>query len=191
MKRLIKTAAVIAFSLFAASCVKETINKPSKEGRVYRFIVETKENAAVKSFIDNNFDGTYTPKWSKDDELAIFVGGIDKNTKKPTAILKNTNEAGITAKFEGKVTGITETGQFKSFAPASAFHAGFKDGRVGINLASVQKPSRHTIDQSCDVLVAQEASYSATNGEIRQADLFFKRMFSIVKVNLNGPELLN
>ena len=194
MKRLIKTAAVIAFSLFAASCVKETINEPSKEGRVYKFIVETKENAAVKSFIDNNFDGTYTPKWSKDDELAIFVGKIDANTKKPTAILKNTNEEGITAKFEGKVTGITETGKFKSFAPASAFQAGLNNTSkswVGINLASVQKPSRHTIDQSCDVLVAQEASYSATNGEIRPADLFFKRMFSIVKVNLNGPELLN
>ena len=194
MKRLIKTAAVIAFSLFAASCVKETINEPSGEGKVYRFIVETKENAAVKSFIDNNFDGTYTPKWSKDDELAIFVGRIDNNTKKPTAILKNTNEEGIIAKFEGKITGITETGQFKSFAPASAFQAGLNStskSRVGINLASVQKPSRHTIDQSCDVLVAQEASYSATNGEIRPADLFFKRMFSIVKVNLNGPELLN
>lgn len=194
MKRLIKTAAVIAFSLFAASCVKEIINEPSGEGKVYRFIVETKENAAVKSFIDNNFDGTYTPKWSKDDELAIFVGAINEKTKKPTAILKNTNEAGITAKFEGKVTGITETGQFKSFAPASAFQAGLNStskSRVGINLASVQKPSRHTIDQSCDVLVAQEASYSATNGEIRPADLFFKRMFSIVKVNLNGPELLN
>lgn len=194
MKRLIKTAAVIAFSLFAASCVKETINEPSGEGKVYRFIVETKENAAVKSFIDNNFDGTYTPKWSKNDELAIFVGKIDANTKKPTTILKNTNDEGITAKFEGKVTGITQTGQFKSFAPASAFHAGLKStssSLVGINLASVQKPSRHTIDQSCDVLVAQEASYSATNGEIRPADLFFKRMFSIVKVNLNGPELLN
>lgn len=194
MKRLIKTAAVIAFSLFAASCVKETINEPSKEGRVYKFIVETKENAAVKSFIDNNFDGTYTPKWSKDDELAIFVGKIDANTKKPTTILKNTNDEGITAKFEGKVTGITQTGQFKSFAPASAFQAGLKstsNSLVGINLASVQKPSRHTIDQSCDVLVAQEAAYSVTNGEIRPADLFFKRMFSIVKVNLNGPELLN
>lgn len=194
MKRLIKTAAVIAFSLFAASCVKETINKPSKEGRSYRFIVETKENAAVKSFMDNNFDGTYTPKWSKDDELAIFVGTINDKTKKPTAILKNTNEEGITAKFEGKITGITETGKFKSFAPASAFYAGLKStssSLVGINLASVQRPSRHTIDQSCDVLVAQEASYSATNGEIRPADLFFKRVFSIVKVNLNGPELLN
>ena len=194
MKRLIKTAAVIAFSLFAASCVKETINEPSKEGRVYKFIVETKENAAVKSFIDNNFDGTYTPKWSKDDELAIFVGAINEKTKKPTAILKNTNEEGITAKFEGNVTVKSETGKFKSLAPASAFQAGLNStskSRVGINLASVQKPSRHTIDQSCDVLVAQEASYSATNGEIRPADLFFKRMFSIVKVNLNGPELLN
>lgn len=191
MKRLIKTAAVIAFSLFAASCVKETINEPSGEGQVYRFIVETKENAAVKSFIDNNFDGTYTPKWSKDDELAIFVGTINKNTKKPTAILKNTNEEGIIAKFEGKITVKSGSGQFKSFAPASAFNTGLTDGTVGINLASVQRPSRHTIDQSCDVLVAQEASYSATNGEIRPADLFFKRMFSIVKVNLNGPELLN
>ena len=191
MKRLIKTAAVIAFSLFAASCVKETINKPSKEGRAYRFIVETKENAAVKSFIDNNFDGTYTPKWSKDDELAIFVGAINEKTKKPTAILKNTNEEGITAKFEGNVTVKNETGKFKSLAPASAFHAGLSGGSVGVNLASVQKPSRHTIDQSCDVLVAQEAAYSVTNGEIRPADLFFKRMFSIVKVNLNGPELLN
>ena len=194
MKRLIKTAAVIAFSLFAASCVKETINEPSKEGRVYRFIVETKENAAVKSFIDNNFDGTYTPKWSKDDELAIFVGAINEKTKKPTAILKNTNEEGITAKFEGNVTVKSETGKFKSLAPASAFHAGLNNTSkswVGINLASVQKPSRHTIDQSCDVLVAQEAAYSVTNGEIRPADLFFKRMFSIVKVNLNGPELLN
>lgn len=191
MKRLIKTAAVIAFSLFAASCVKETINEPSKEGRVYKFIVETKENAAVKSFIDNNFDGTYTPKWSKDDELAIFVVAINNNTKKPTAILKNTNEEGIIAKFEGKITVNNETGKFKSLAPASAFHAGSKDGTIGVNLASVQKPSRHTIDQSCDVLVAQEAAYSATNGEIRPADLFFKRMFSIVKVNLNGPELLN
>lgn len=126
--------------------------------------------------------------------MAIFVGKIDNNTKKPTAILKNTNEEGIIAKFEGKITGITETGQFKSFAPASAFQAGLNStskSRVGINLASVQKPSRHTIDQSCDVLVAQEASYSATNGEIRPAVLFFKRMFSIVKVNLNGPELLN
>lgn len=194
MKRLIKTAAVIAFSLFAASCVKETINEPSKEGRVYKFIVETKENAAVKSFIDNNFDGTYTPKWSKDDELAIFVGKISKNTKMPTAILKNTNEEGITAKFEGNVTVKSENGKFKSLAPASAFNAGLNSDSgslVGINLASVQKPSRHTIDQSCDVLVAQEAPYSATNGEIRPADLFFKRMFSIVKVNLNGPELLN
>lgn len=193
MKRLIKTATVIAFSLFTASCVKETINEPSKEGRVYRFIVETKENATVKSFIDNNFDGTYTPKWSPNDELAIFVGKISSSTK-PKGVLKNTNPEGTIARFEGKVTVKNETGQFKSFAPASAFQAGLNStskSRVGINLASVQKPSRHTIDQSCDVLVAQEASYSATNGEIRPADLFFKRMFSIVKVNLNGPELLN
>ena len=88
MKNTIKTAAVIALSLFAAACAKVTTDEPSKEGRELHFIVNTAENAVVKSFLDNNNDGTYTPKWSKGDELAIFVGAIGEKTK-PTGVLTN------------------------------------------------------------------------------------------------------
>lgn len=191
MKNTIKTAAVIALSLFAAACAKVTTDEPSKEGQELHFIVNTAENAVVKSFIESNHDGTYAPKWSKGDELAIFVGAIDKNTK-PTGVLSNLNEKGTLARFDGIVTGIEGDGTFKSFTPASAFAKGFDSGNVGITLAESQKPSSLTIDEACDILVAKEANYTAdANGEVAIDNLLFKRMFSIVKVALNGPEGLN
>ena len=191
MKNTIKTAAVIALSLFAAACAKVTTDEPSKEGRELHFIVNTAENAVVKSFLDNNNDGTYTPKWSKGDELAIFVGAIDEKTK-PTGVLTNANAQGPTASFGGTITGIPTEGTFKSFAPASAFAISYNGGNVGINLAESQKPSSLTIDEACDILVAKEANYMAdANGEVAIDNLLFKRMFSIVKVSLKGPEALN
>lgn len=191
MKNTIKAAAVIALSLFAAACAKVTTDEPSKEGRKLHFIVNTAENVVVKSFLDNNNDGTYTPKWSKDDELAIFVGAIDKNTK-PTGVLTNANAQGPTASFGGTITRIPTEGTFKSFAPASAFAISYNSGNVGITLSGSQKPSSLTIDEACDILVAKEASYTAdaTNNVVVN-DLFFKRMFSVVKVALTGPTALN
>lgn len=63
---------------------------------------------------------------------------------------------------------------------------------MGVNLAVVQKPSSLTIDQACDILVAKETAYTADEtGVVKINDLFFKRMFSIVKVDLNGPASLN
>lgn len=191
MKNTIKTAAVMALSLFAAACAKVTTDEPSKEGRKLHFIVNTAENVVVKSFLDNNNDGTYTPKWSKDDELAIFVGAIDKNTK-PTGVLTNANAQGPTASFGGTITGIPTEGTFKSFAPASAFAISYNGGNVGITLAESQKPSSLTIDEACDILVAKEASYTAdAANNVVVNDLFFKRMFSVVKVALTGPTALN
>lgn len=134
--------------------------------------------------------GTYTPKWSKGDELAMFVGGITDKTE-PTATLKNINEKGETAYFEGTVTGIETTGTFKSFTPAAAFAKGYDTGNVGITLAAVQKPSSLTIDEACDILVAKESNYEVIDGTAAIDDLFFKRMFSVVKVALKGPASLN
>ena len=191
MKNTIKTAAVIALSFFAAACAKVTTDEPSKEGQELHFIVNTAENAVVKSFIESNLDGTYAPQWSKDDKLAIFVGAIGEKTK-PTGVLSNVNEKGTLAKFDGIVTGIEGSGTFKSFAPASAFAKGFDSGNVGITLAESQKPSSLTIDEACDILVAKEANYTAdANGKVTINDLLFKRMFSIVKVALNGPKGLD
>lgn len=53
----------------------------------------------------------------------MFVGGITDKTE-PTATLKNINEKGETAYFEGTVTGIETAGTFKSFTPAAAFAKG-------------------------------------------------------------------
>lgn len=193
MKSIIKSLAIAAVSALAfISCSREQ-NPISKDNGIH-FTIRTSENPQVKSFIKNNLDGggTYTPKWSKDDKLAIFIGTIDENTK-PTATLTNISETGLTAYFDGQVTGIGKDGTFKSFAPAKAFATGYSNGNVGITLAETQKPSSLTIDQACDILVAKEASYmaDATTGEVTIDDLFFKRMFSVVKVALKGPASLN
>ena len=192
MKNTIKAAAVIALSLFAAACAKVTTDEPSKEGRELHFIVNTAENAVVKSFIESDLDGTYVPQWSKGDKLAIFVGAIDGNSKKPTGVLSNVNEKGLLARFDGIVTGIEGSGTFKSFTPADAFAIGYNSGNVGITLAESQKPSSLTIDEACDILVAKEANYTEdADSKVTVNDLFFKRMFSVVKVALKGPATLN
>lgn len=191
MKRIIKSLAIAAVSALAfISCSREQ-NPISKDNGIH-FTIRTSENPQVKSFIENNLDGggTYTPKWSKGDELAMFVGGITDKTE-PTATLKNINEKGETAYFEGTVTGIETAGTLKSFTPAAAFAKGYDTGNVGITLAAVQKPSSLTIDEACDILVAKESNYEVIDGTAAIDDLFFKRMFSVVKVALKGPASLN
>ena len=191
MKRIIKSLAIAAVSALAfISCSREQ-NPISKDNGIH-FTIRTSENPQVKSFIENNLDGggTYTPKWSKGDELAMFVGGITDKTE-PTATLKNISEKGETAYFEGTVTGIETAGTFKSFTPAAAFAKGYDTGNVGITLAAVQKPSSLTIDEACDILVAKESNYEVIDGTAAIDDLFFKRMFSVVKVALKGPASLN
>lgn len=192
MKRIIKSLAIAAFAALAFSSCSQEQNPISKDNGIH-FTIRTSENPQVKSFIDNNLNGTYTPKWSKGDELAMFVGTIDGNTKKATGILTNTKEEDLTATFDGTVTGLPEKGTFKSFAPASAFaETCYNSGNVGVTLKDVQNPSSLTIDEACDILVAKETSYTAdAAGEVAIDDLFFKRMFSVVKVALKGPASLN
>lgn len=190
MKRIVKSFAIAAVSALAFISCSQEQNPVSKDNGIH-FTIRTSENPQVKSFIESDLEGTYTPKWSKGDELAMFVGAINDNSK-PTATLTNSNEKGLTAKFDGQVTGIEGNGTFKSFAPARAFAKGYSNGNVGITLAETQKPSSLTIDEACDILVAKETSYMAdATGEVTIDNLFFKRMFSVVKVALKGPESLN
>lgn len=188
-KKLLFLATVAIAAL--ASCSKTEI-RPEVESRDVHFVVNTAENEEVKSFIQNNNDRTYTPKWSNGDELAIFVGTINENTKKPTGVLRNTNATDTKASFGGTVSGISLDGKFKSFAPASAFATSYSSGNVGITLAESQNPNSLTIDESCDILVAKEADYLAdAEGNVVVDGLYFKRMFSVVKIALNGPASLN
>lgn len=189
MKRIIKSLAIAAVSALAFISCSQEQNPISKDNGIH-FTIRTSENPQVKSFIESNLEGKYIPKWSKGDELAMFVGGIADKTE-PTATLKNIKEKGETAYFEGTVTGIETSGTFKSFTPASAFAKGYDTGNVGITLAAVQKPSSLTIDEACDILVAKESNYEVIDGTAAIDDLFFKRMFSVVKVTLKGPASLN
>lgn len=106
--------------------------------------------------------------------------------------MTNLNNDGELAKFDGKVTGIEGRGTFKSFAPASAFATGYNSGNIGVTLKAAQNPSSFTIDEACDILVGKETTYLAdAAGKVAIDGLFFKRMFSVVKVALKGPASLN
>lgn len=192
MKRIIKSLAIAAVSALAFISCSQEQNPVSKDNGIH-FTIRTSENPQVKSFIESDLEleGKYIPKWSKGDELAMFVGTITENTK-PTGTLTNTEEEGLTATFDGTVTGLPEEGTFKSFAPASAFAASYKSGNIGVTLKDAQNPSSLTIDEACDILVAKESTYLAdASGKVTIDDLFFKRMFSVVKVALKGPASLN
>lgn len=191
MKCFLKYSALAVAAAFAlGSCTKEE-TRPSTSENSLHFIINTAENVQLRSFVENNLDGTYTPKWTKEDKLAIFIGDITASTEEPTATLSNTAETGTTAKFDGTVnTNLTE-GSFLSFSPAGAFAKGYSNGTVGINLSEIQTPSSLTIDEACDVLVAKPCDFAAENGTVAINDLYFKRIFSIVKVNLKGVEALN
>ena len=190
---LIKSAALAALTVISAvSCTKEQNVDASVSQAELHFIIKTAENTPVKSFIEkNNLDGTYTPKWTNGDELAIFIGDITTSTTAPTATLSNTAETGTTAYFDGTVPTDLTNGSFLSFSPAAAFEKGYTGGTVGINLSDIQAPSSLTIDEACDVLVAKPCDFTAENGTVKIDDLFFKRIFSVVKVNLKGVEALN
>lgn len=193
MKRIVKLFAIAAVSALAFISCSQEQNPVSKDNGIH-FTIRTSENPQVKSFIESDLEleGKYIPKWSKGDELAMFVGAITENTTKATGVLTNVNETNEVAKFDGTVTGLPTDGSFKSFSPAKAFAIGYSTGNVGINLATEQKPSSLTIDEACDILVAKETTYTAdATGKVEIVDLFFKRMFSIVKIALNGPASLN
>lgn len=190
MKRIVKSFAIAAVSALAFISCSQEQNPVSKDNGIH-FTIRTSENPQVKSFIESGPDGKYIPKWSKDDKLAMFVGDIKEGTK-ATGVLTNVSETNEVATFDGTVAGLSANGTFKSFSPASALEKGYSSGNVGVNLAVVQKPSSLTIDEACDILVAKETAYTADKtGVVTINDLFFKRMFSIVKVALNGPASLN
>lgn len=192
MKKILKYSALAVITACAlVSCAKDEL-KPAETEKSLHFVINTAEETPLKSFVDNNLNGTYTPKWSKGDKLALFVGDITSSTSAATATLSNTAETGVTATFDGTVPTDLTDGSFLSFSPAGAFEKGYTDGTVGINLSEIQKPSSLTIDEACDVLVAKQCDFTADKGVVAINDLYFKRIFSIVKVNLNlnGAEAL-
>lgn len=199
MKNITKMTVFAALALvFAASCAKETEPAPDKAGRELHFTVTTAANVPVKSYLDNNLDGSYTPKWSNGDAIAVFTQSITASTTKADGILTNQKEDGTTAEFNGVLTAADE-GVFKAVSPAGRFVQGYApvDGAeyVGVSLGDpdnnyVQKPTNETIDPDCDILVSKPVSYAPDGTDVLLYDIYFKRIMSVVKINVNGPESL-
>ncbi len=199
MKNITKMTVFAALALvFAASCAKETEPAPDKAGRELHFTVTTAANVPVKSYLDNNLDGSYTPKWSNGDAIAVFTQSITASTTKADGILTNQKEDGTTAEFNGVLTAADE-GVFKAVSPAGRFVQGYApvDGAeyVGVSLGDpdnnyVQKPTNETIDPDCDILVSKPVSYALDGTDVLLYDIYFKRIMSVVKINVNGPESL-
>ena len=200
MKNTLKIAAFTALTLvLAASCAKETNIAPSKKGKELHFTVTTAANAPVKSYLENNLDGTYTPMWRKGDGIAVFTGSITDGTKSADGILYNMKVDGTTASFDGNVA-ATESGVFKAISPAERFVKGFASvGEAeiaGVSLGDddnnyVQNPTNETIDEKCDILVSKPTDYMSSGDAVTLDDVFFKRIMSVVKVNVKGPSSLD
>ena len=195
MKNTIFRAAVFsAFaSLLAVSCAKESSLEPSKADNELHFVVTTVENVPVKSYLDNNLDGTYTPKWRKDDALAVFIGDIKANSEL-AGVLYNENADGTVAKFDGYLD-AAESGVFKAVSPKLAFEQCLAPEN-GVEVLEVslgderdeyiQHPTYETIDEDCDVLVSKPTEYTSDGKTVYMNDVYFKRVVSIVKVNVKG-----
>lgn len=183
---------------FAASCAKEVIPEcVVQKGKELHFIVRTAPSVPVKSYLDNNLDGSYTPKWEKGDGIGIFTESIVENSK-VNAALYNTADTGLEATFDGTVTAADE-GEFKAISPVERVVKGLTPSDnteyVGVELGDkensyVQNPTYETIDPKCDILVSKPTGYKSDGATVTLNAVYFKRVMSVVKINVNAPESL-
>ncbi len=206
MKNTLKTMILAAAAVsLAASCAKEigggepsaTDSESAARGTELHFSVTSAENdpLVVKSYLYDNGDGSYTPKWNKGDAIAVFTGSILEGTA-PDGTLSNQNGDGVTADFDGVLTAAA-SGVFKAFSPAGRVLAGLAPDAdaelVGVSLGDpdngyVQTPTCESIDPDCDILVSKPVSYISDGGSVVLDDVYFKRVMSVVKINVTGPE---
>ena len=196
MKKLMKLFVLVAAAAMAlASCQKNEITGP--ETQEVHFTIKA-DIADTKTYITDNGDKTYTPSWSKGDKIGVLFA-LEENAK--AVDFENTAEAGEEATFEGKhaftvVEGASEVdGYLYAFYPSSAFNKFYSDGGVRLDLKVTQYPTSTSFDPSCDLLIAKPCYYMAEatgeDAEVVIDDMYFARMMSVLRINLNSEFLSN
>lgn len=186
---------VAAAAMTLASCQKNEINGPvNKE---VHFTIRA-DFAETKTAITDNGDKTYTPTWAKGDKIGVLFS-LEGTAEKVE--FENTADAGDIATFEGKhafavVEGASEVdGNLYAFYPSSAFNKMYSDGGVRLDLENIQYPTSTSFDPSCDLLIAKPCYYMAEatgeDAEVLIDDMYFARMMSVLKINLNSEFLTN
>ena len=175
-----KILTLCLFAALAASCAREA---QSPEFSELQFIVHSNQ-AATKTFFSPSGSGNYAANWNKNDQIALFTGEITSNTK-PFATLTNTAEDGPLATFEGSAP-AAESGTFIAVYPASSFVTAYNGGNLGLTLPALQNTTTGQIDPVADLLVSAPCAYSSDGQKAEIEDLVFKRMMSVLKINLTG-----
>lgn len=179
MKTIIRSFALFAVAATAAlSCQKNEIENPEQD--TIHFTINA-DIAQTKTSIVNNGDGTYTPQWSKGDEIGVYFSSSDGSLVSFT----NGLDTGETARFEGNAD-VPEAGTLYAFYPYSSYGKKYEDGRVRLDLSATQYPSATSFDPNCDILVAKPQEYETISSNTVIADLSFARVMSVLKVNLKG-----
>lgn len=193
MRRILFPIAILTATVAVfASCQKEA-PAPKEGPRELHFIVKATQNSETKTTLTNNGDGTYTPGWSSDDVLGAFFSTTSiKDANGPDMNLTIKTIEGSTAEFEGNAV-ADGSGDFYAFYPASAFHKGYANGGIGLNIGDkdddnnyIQHPAVGAPDPSCNILVSKVCEYVSDGDEVVIDDLYFTRPLSILKVNLTG-----
>lgn len=186
---------VAAAAMALASCQKNEINGPvNKE---VHFTIRA-DFAETKTAITDEGDGTYTPTWTNGDKIGVLFA-LEKNAK--AVDFENTAGAGEVATFEGKHAFTVEEGAAEvdgylyAFYPSSAFNKMYDDGGVRLDLKATQNPTSTSFDPSCDLLIAKPCYYVAEatgeDAEVVIDYMYFARMMSVLRINLNSEFLSN
>lgn len=196
MKKLMNIFVLVAVAAMTlASCQKNEINGPvNKE---VHFTIKA-DIAETKTAITDKGNGTYTPTWAKGDKIGVLFS-LEESAK--PVDFENTAVAGDEATFEGKhafavVEGASEVdGNLYAFYPSSAFGKVYSDGDVRLDLNATQYPTSTSFDPSCDLLIAKPCYYMAEatgeDAEVVIDDMYFARMMSVLRINLNSEFLSN
>ncbi|MBQ6689309.1 MAG: fibronectin type III domain-containing protein [Bacteroidales bacterium] len=197
-KIMILFVLVAAAAMTLASCQKNEISGPVKQEVYFTIKADFEE---TKTAITDNGDKTYTPTWANGDKIGVLFALEEKAQAVEFA---NTADAGETATFEGKhaftvVEGASEvSGNLYAFYPSSAFDKEktiYSNGEIRLDLNVRQNPTSTSFDPSCDLMIAKPCYYVAEatgeSVEVLVDDMYFARMMSVLRINLNSTHLSN
>ena len=199
MKKIMKLFVLVAAAAMTlASCQKNEISGPVKQEVYFTIKADFEE---TKTAITDNGDKTYTPTWANGDKIGVLFALEEKAQAVEFA---NTADAGETATFEGKhaftvVEGASEvSGNLYAFYPSSAFDKEktiYSNGEIRLDLNVRQNPTSTSFDPSCDLMIAKPCYYVAEatgeSVEVLVDDMYFARMMSVLRINLNSTHLSN
>ncbi len=169
------------FAALFSACQKEDANDGATPSVHFTINADV---AASRTAITDNGDGTYTPSWQKNDQLAVFFGFPVENMTPTT--FENTANDGTTASFEATVNDVTGEQTLYAFYPQSAFAKNYNsNSTTGLNLSTTQQPSLNSFDPAADILVAKPKTITVSGTDVTINDMAFARMISVAKVVLN------